>query len=71
MSNYLFATPSFLTGAARVLDMSGSFDYYNLSPTGEIANARGLLTDWNAVGRYLRESIESFKSESGPLQNQP
>ena len=31
MSNYLFATPSFLSGAARTLDLWGTFDGYNES----------------------------------------
>ncbi len=63
MSNYLFATPSFLSGAARTLDIGGVFDFYNVSPTGEIANRRGLWADWLAVGKYLKTSIEEFKSE--------
>lgn len=63
MSNYLFATPSFLSGAARTLDIVGLFDFYNLSPTGEIANRRGLWSDWVSVGKYLRDSIEDLKTE--------
>ncbi len=68
MSDYLFATPSFLSGAARALDLGGFFDGYNISPTGQIANARGLTSDWIAVGNYLHEALKELKAEFGPRQ---
>lgn len=68
MSNYLSATPSFLSGAARVLDLGGVFDFYNLSPTPDITNTRGLASDWIAVGNYLRRALADFKAELGPQE---
>ena len=68
MSDYLFANPSFLSGVARTFDLGGTFDFYNVSPTGQIANARGLWSDWLAVGRYFRESVEQFKGELEPQE---
>lgn len=68
MSNYISATPSFISGAARALDLGGVFDSYNNSPTPEIANARGLAADWIAVGRYLRIAVRDFRAELGPQE---
>lgn len=68
MSNYLFATPSFASGAARSLDLGGTFDSYNVSPSGEIANARGLWSDWLAIGAYFREAVEQLKTEIEPQE---
>jgi hypothetical protein len=54
----LFARPSFLSGAARVLDMGGTFDEYNESATPGEADARALWGDWAVVGEDMRIAIE-------------
>jgi hypothetical protein len=59
----LFAEPSFVGGAARVLDLGGTFDRYNISPTPADADHRALVGDWNMVGQDLREAIEKVKEE--------
>lgn len=53
MTDFLFAKPSAVSGAGRVIDLLGTFDRYNLSPTPEEADARALFSDWLAVGRDL------------------
>jgi hypothetical protein len=56
MSDYLFSRPSFLSGAARVLDLGGTFDLYNESGTIHLADTRALFSDWLSVGNGLRQS---------------
>jgi hypothetical protein len=68
MSDYLFATPSFLSGAARALDLGGVFDGYNISPSPEVANARGLVADWLAVASHLCGALKEFKADLGPQE---
>lgn len=58
-TEYLFARPSFLSGAARVLDLGGTFDEYNTSRTGDDADARALSNDWIVVGEAMRDAIET------------
>jgi len=53
MSDFLFATPSFLSGMARVLDIGGVFDEYNQSPTPAYADSVAILNDFRAVGGDL------------------
>jgi hypothetical protein len=55
----LFAQPSFLSGAARVLDLGGTFDQYNTCATPEDADLRALRGDWITVGRDMQEAIEA------------
>jgi hypothetical protein len=55
-SDFLFAVPSFLSGAARILDIFGYFDQYNRSQTGEEADLRARVCDWLVVQRDLDES---------------
>jgi hypothetical protein len=61
--DFLVATPSWLSGAGRVLDLDGQFDEYNDSPSIEAADAKALFSDWRLIG----ESIMSvFKREPQP-----
>jgi len=57
-SEFLFGTPSLLTGIARTLDLGATFDSYNESRTPNEADARALFADWRAVGLSLLQAIE-------------
>jgi hypothetical protein len=59
-SDFLFARPSFLEGAARVIDASGSLNVYNSMPTGEEADALATWADWSAVGGDIMAAAENF-----------
>lgn len=61
--DFLFATPSWLSGAARNLDLFGHFDEYNDSPDENSADAKALLCDWRVVGDALRDAMKAFSSE--------
>jgi len=52
-SDFLFATPSLTSGVAKVVDLWGCFEDFNDSPTGMIADARALYSDWRMVGEDL------------------
>lgn len=54
-SDFLFAQPSFLSGAARVLDMAGSFDRYNSS---DDPDSLAIASDWYVIGGDLRAALE-------------
>lgn len=60
MSTFLFAVPSRLYGASRVLDLFGQFDAYNVSASRAEADERALWADWLAVGDDLQESVQKF-----------
>ncbi len=62
-SDFLFAQPSFASGAARVFDLWGRFDDYNRSDTPAEADAKAIAADWLIVGQDLAEAIEYHQSE--------
>ncbi|MEQ1910045.1 MAG: hypothetical protein ABMA15_14555 [Vicinamibacterales bacterium] len=62
--DFLVATPSWLSGAARVLDLGGQFDQYNDSHSIEAADAKALFCDWRMVGETFRDAINVFRRES-------
>lgn len=57
-TDFLFARSSFLSGVARVLDMFGTFDRYNVSRTPEEADAHAIASDWQMVGYDMRTAMQ-------------
>ena len=55
----LFATPSFWSGAARVLDLGGTFDVYRTSESDTLADEHALAADWAVVGGDLRRVLKA------------
>lgn len=58
---FLCADPSWLSGAARILDLGGTFDVYNSSATGEEADAKAIYSDWAIVGEDLQHAIDEHE----------
>ena len=58
MNDYLFARPSFMGGASRVLDLFGTLQEYNRSVTPEIADQRAMFSDFRAIGTDLERVIK-------------
>jgi hypothetical protein len=71
-SGFLFAKPSFASGLARLLDLFGVFDSYNISRSTREADALALHSDWYLVGRdlvYARQTVDAdlARQESLPF----
>ena len=60
----LFATPSFLEGMARVLDIGGTFTQYNTFTDAREADFFALRSDWRAIG----EDFDTVLAEFEPLE---
>jgi hypothetical protein len=56
--DFLVATPSWLSGAGRVLDLGGQFDEYNDSPSIEAADAKALFSDWRSIGESIMSVLK-------------
>ena len=59
-TDYLVESPSFISGAASVLDLMGVYPAYNKSDDAAIADAKALLNDWYNVGDDFRKVIASY-----------
>ena len=62
-SDFLFAQPSFLSGAARIIDLWGQFDDYNPSDSPAEADAKALAADWLVVGQDIGEAASVCEAE--------
>jgi hypothetical protein len=60
---FLFATPSFLSGWAAVLDVAGTQNVYNESKTGQEADAKALASDWAVVGKDILKAAEQLEQK--------
>ena len=68
-TDYLFATPSFLSGVARLLDLSGRFGAYNDSDDEALADARAIYSDWRMVGQDLAGAMTVVVREQAKPQD--
>ena len=68
-TDYLFASPSFLSGVARLLDLSGRFDVYNDSDDEALADARAVYSDWRMVGQDLAGAMTVVEREQAKPQD--
>jgi hypothetical protein len=62
-SDFLFAQPSFMSGASRVIDLWGQFDDYNRSYTPAEADAKAIAADWLVVGQDILEILQKSDSD--------
>jgi hypothetical protein len=62
--DFLVATPSWLSGSSRVLDLAGQFDEYNDSHSVDAADAKAIFCDWRMIGDAFRDAMNVFKRES-------
>ena len=57
-TDFLFAMPSFVSGAARLLDLYCVYDLYNSSSTEREADYKAMLSDWRVVGQDILVALE-------------
>ena len=62
-SDFMFARPSFLEGAARIFDFGGTLNEYNYNKysTGAEADAAAIASDWAVIGQDMYEAIGMFE----------
>ena len=60
----LYSRPSFLSGAARLVDLGGTFDRYQTSASPAQADSRALAQDWQSTGKALRKALRQFRAHA-------
>ncbi len=58
LSHLLFARPSFLVGAAQLIDFGNTLFVYNESASPEQADYFAVKSDWMVVGDDLRRAVD-------------
>lgn len=65
-SDFLFSTPTFASGAARALDLFGTYDTYNSSSTDHEADFSALFSDWSIVGQDISFAMSQLERSLPP-----
>ena len=60
---FLFADPSFVSGAATAIDLGGTLVVYNQFRTTQEADFQAMASDWASVGKDIQESVKKFEKE--------
>ena len=63
-TDFLFSTPSFLTGAGSIFNIRGNYFRFKLSRSSELADMRAMQSDWCMVGKDLRKAFEEYQKQS-------
>lgn len=69
--DYLFTQPSFLTGAARVFDLGGTYDRssYLLGASPAEADVRALASDFRVTWRDLQRAVDEGSATHGQIES--
>jgi len=62
-TDFLVAQPSFVSGAARILDLWGIYDDYNRSESPLEADGKAIAADWIVIGQDIYDAIEHQEDE--------
>lgn len=62
-TDFLYTTPTFLTGAATVFSVSGFSPTFNRYATEAEADFRAIHSDWSLVGQDIAKSTSTLKSK--------
>ena len=62
-SDFLYATPSFLEGMARILEFGNTLNEYNSSQSEEEADEVAIYMDWLMVGGDLKSALKAARSD--------
>ena len=66
-SDFLMRVPTFTDGAARIIDLFGDFDNYNMSSTPQEADTKAFHYDIEALREDARLAFERLQSEATAL----
>ena len=60
-TSHLLPKNNFLVGMGSILNLAGSYFEYNYSKSGNLADFRAIMSDWENVGEDIRKSKEKFE----------
>jgi len=60
-TDFLFSTPSFLSGAGTVINIAGNFYDFNSSISGFEADRKALDNDFRMIGQDICDVVEGVK----------
>ena len=69
-TDFLFSTPSFLSGVGSAINLFGDFYRFNGSENGETADRIAIECDFRMIGQDLRNAVDMIVQEKTKLLEQ-
>ena len=63
ITDFLFSTPSFLSGAGTVINLAGNFYEFNTYESGSEADRTAIENDFEMIGQDIYDVFEEIKSD--------
>ena len=64
-TDFMYAQPSLFSGVARLIDLYGTFDVYNMARTPREADAIAIYSDWRMIGEDLAGAMLHGAKDAG------
>ena len=64
-TDFLFPQADYVLGAGSVLSLAGDSFKCNFSPSGEMADAAAIKSDWGVIGQDLKNAISVADASNG------
>ena len=64
VTDFLFATPTLLTGAGTVINLAGDYYRFNISDSDVEADLRAIASDFGVTGEDIRKAIKEIEQEA-------
>jgi hypothetical protein len=61
ITDFLYSTPNFLSGAGTVINLGGDYYRFNESSSPIEADSRAIRNDFNMIGQDISDVIEEMK----------
>jgi len=63
-TDFLTATPTFVTGMGSAVNLAGNFYGFNYSRSAQEADARALKADWKMVGQDISKTVSEAPQQT-------
>jgi hypothetical protein len=67
VTDFLFSTPTFLSGAGTAINLAGNFYDFNSSDSGFEADKKAIENDFNMIGQDIYDVIDKIKEDKKVL----
>lgn len=67
VTDFLFSTPTFLSGAGTAINLAGNFYEFNSSDSDFEADKKAIENDFNMIGQDIYDVIDKIKEDKKVL----
>lgn len=62
-TDFLFSTPTILSGAGTVINLAGDFYNFNTSKSPQEADCLAIKNDFGVIGQDIKKAVSEFEKQ--------